>query len=223
MKGLFPRDKRVFLTETHFYLSWVHRIVSHPRVLNTVESVLGPNIMVSNSHWFPKFPGDKAFVSWHQDATYWGLSPANVTTAWVALSESTPQNGCLRVVPGSHRPPLLPQRETYAADNMLSRGQEIALEVDDNHAVDLPLRPGHSPFTTSASSMDPGLIGRTPLESDWPFATFRPTLFLGGIWSCSFAARMNTETSRSLIRGSVTWPTARARVTAKLWSAKPEI
>jgi len=142
LKGLLPREKLGFLIETHLFLTWAHRLVSHPRVLDAVESVLGPNIMVWNSHWFPKFPGDRAFVSWHQDATYWGLTPPNATTAWIALSESTPENGCLRVVPGTHKPPLLPQRETYAPDNMLSRGQEIAVEVDEDQVVDLPLHPG---------------------------------------------------------------------------------
>ncbi len=142
LKHLLPREKLGFLAETHFFLHWVYRLVSHPRVLDAVESVLGPNIMVWNSHWFPKFPGDRAYVSWHQDATYWGLSPANVTTAWIALSESTVENGCLRVVPGTHKPPLLPQRETYAPDNMLSRGQEIAVKVDEATAVDLPLHAG---------------------------------------------------------------------------------
>jgi non-heme Fe2+,alpha-ketoglutarate-dependent halogenase len=142
LKHLLPREKVGYLAETHFFLNWVFCIVSHPRVLDAFESVLGPNILVWNSHWFPKFPRDRAYVSWHQDATYWGLSPANVTTAWIALSESTPENGCLRVLPASHKPPLLPQRETYAPDNMLSRGQEIAVEVDEAQAVDLPLHAG---------------------------------------------------------------------------------
>ena len=142
MRGLLPRERRAFMTETHCFLRWVYEIVSHPRILDAVESVIGPNIIVWASQWFPKFPGDKAYVSWHQDATYWGLQPPNVTTAWVALSESSAQNGCMRVVPGTHKPPLLPQRETYAADNMLSRGQEIAVEVDEDQAVDMPLLPG---------------------------------------------------------------------------------
>src|SRR2546427_11100275 len=64
MKGLLPRDRRVFLTETHFFMRWVHGIVSHARVLDAVESVLGPNILVWGSQWFPKLPRDKAFVSW---------------------------------------------------------------------------------------------------------------------------------------------------------------
>jgi ectoine hydroxylase-related dioxygenase (phytanoyl-CoA dioxygenase family) len=142
LKKLLPRERRRFLSETHFFLRWVWEIVSHPRVLDAVESVLGPDIMVWSSQWFPKFPRDKAFVSWHQDATYWGLTPPNVTTAWVALSESTQQNGCMRVVPGTHKTPFLPQRETYGPDNMLSRGQEIAVEVNESEAVDLILRPG---------------------------------------------------------------------------------
>ena len=142
LKQLLPRDRRGFLSETHFFLRWVYEIVSHPRVLDAVESVLGPDIMVWSSQWFPKFPNDKAFVSWHQDATYWGLTPANVTTAWIALSQSTPQNGCMRVVPGTHKTLHLPQRETYGPDNMLSRGQEIAVDVDEAQAVDLILQPG---------------------------------------------------------------------------------
>ncbi len=142
LKQLLPRDRRTFMSETHFFLRWVYEIVSHPRVLDAVESVLGPDIMVWSSQWFPKFPHDKAFVSWHQDATYWGLTPPNVTTAWIALSQSTPQNGCMRVIPGTHKTLNLPQRETYGPDNMLSRGQEIAVEVDEAHAVDLILRPG---------------------------------------------------------------------------------
>ena len=142
LNSLLPRDRRVYFTETHYFLRWVYQIVSHPLVLDAVESVLGPDILVWSSQWFPKFPGDHAYVSWHQDATYWGLSPANVTTAWIALSESIPENGCMRVVPGTHKTPLLPQCETYAPDNILSRGQEIAVEVKESEAVDMVLRAG---------------------------------------------------------------------------------
>lgn len=139
--GKLPRDWRPFLTETHLFLRWVYDMVASPRVLDAVESVLGPDIIVWNTHWFPKPASDSAYVSWHQDATYWGLSPPHVTTAWIALTDSTEASGCLRVVPGSHRS-LLPQRETFAAANMLSRGQEIAVEVDEAAAVSLVLEPG---------------------------------------------------------------------------------
>ena len=139
---LLQRDRRIYLSDTHLFLNWVYRIVSHPSILNAVECVLGPNILVWGTQWFPKLPGDRAYVSWHQDGTYWGLHPPNVTTAWIALSESNPANGCMRVVPGTQKTPKLPQRETYAPDNMLSRGQEIAVEVHEAQAVDLILRPG---------------------------------------------------------------------------------
>ena len=70
------------------------------------------------------------FVSWHQDATYWGLSEPDVVTAWVAFTESTPANGNMRVIPGSHRAPVA-HVDTFHPDNLLSRGQEITVEVDE--------------------------------------------------------------------------------------------
>ncbi len=142
LKGLLQRDRRNYFTDMHLCLEWVYKIVSHPFVLNAVESILGPNLLVWGAQWFPKLPDEKAYVSWHQDGTYWGLHPPSVTTAWIAFTESNRENGCMRVVPGTHKYPLLPQRETYAAHNMLSRGQEIAVEVDEKQAVDLVLRPG---------------------------------------------------------------------------------
>jgi chlorinating enzyme len=96
LRTLLPRDRSVVFLETHSFLNWVYRIVSHPRILDAVEDILGSNILVWSSHWFPKLPGEKTYVSWHQDAVYWGLHPPKVTTAWVALSESTPANGCMR-------------------------------------------------------------------------------------------------------------------------------
>ena len=141
LKGRPPREWGKYLIDTHLFLRWVYEMTVDSRVLDGVESVLGPNILVWGSQWFPKFAHDKSYVSWHQDAAYWGLSPLNVTTAWIALVPSTRENGCMRVVPGTHRG-LLPQRETYAEANMLSRGQEIAVEVDESLAVDFVLRPG---------------------------------------------------------------------------------
>jgi len=142
LKALPPKNHYVVLSETQTYLEWVYRIVSHPRVLDAVESILGANLLVWSSRWFSKMPGDKTYVTWHQDATYWGLHPPNVTTAWIALSDSIPENGCMRVVPETHGGDLLPQRETYAPDNALTRGQEIAVEVDESRAVDIVLHPG---------------------------------------------------------------------------------
>ncbi len=138
-----PANKHVSIyAHTHTFLGWVYRMIAHPNVLDAVESVLGPNLLVRDSGWFVKMPGDKKYISWHQDATYWGLHPPKVTTAWIALSDSIPENGCMRVVPGSQKNPILPHRETYAAENALSRGQEIGVEVDEKQVVDIVLQSG---------------------------------------------------------------------------------
>jgi hypothetical protein len=127
---------------THTFLRWVFRMVSHPNVLDAVESVLGRDLLVWDTGWFAKMPGENKYITWHQDATYWGLHPPKVATAWIALSDCIPENGCLRVIPGSHKQPLLPQRDTYEPQNALSRGQEIAVDVNEAKAVDIVLRPG---------------------------------------------------------------------------------
>ena len=142
LDGLRANQRYQVLSETHFVLPWVYEIVSHPRILDAVETLLGPDLLAWNTSWFSKMPGDKAYVGWHQDGTYWNLRPPTVVTAWVALSPSTSSNGCMRVVPGTHTQPMIPQRETYLPDNALSRGQEIAVAVDEGRAVDLNLQPG---------------------------------------------------------------------------------
>ena len=142
LQSLSPREQYLIMSETHTYLTWAYRMVSHPAVLHAVESILGPNLMVWGTRWFSKMPGEKTYVSWHQDGTYWGLHPPHVTTAWIALSQSGPENGSLRVIPGSHQGNYLPQRDTYDPKNALTRGQEIAVEVDETLAADLVLQPG---------------------------------------------------------------------------------
>ena len=141
LSKLSPRERRTVYALTHLSLPWVYQIVSHPRVLDAVEGAIGPNLLVWGSDWFVKFARDPAFISWHQDGAYWGLNPPKVTTAWIALSPSTLESGCMQVMPGTQKTQL-PQRETYALDNALSRGQEIALEVDESKAVAMMLDAG---------------------------------------------------------------------------------
>jgi len=142
LQSLAPRDQYQVLSETHLSFPWVYRLAVHSQVLDAVEQILGPDLLIWGSRWFTKMPGDKTFITWHQDATYWNLHPPKVTTAWIALTYSGPHNGCMRVVPRSHTAGLLPQTETFAADNALSRGQEIAVDVDEQRAQDIVLRPG---------------------------------------------------------------------------------
>ncbi len=128
-------------TRPHLLLPWIDEVIRDPRVLDPVESILGPDILCWASGFFAKRPGDGAFVSWHQDATYWGLSSHEVVTAWIALTPSTPETGCLRVLPGSHARQLA-HADSFAPDNMLSRGQEVAVAVDEAEAADIVLAAG---------------------------------------------------------------------------------
>jgi chlorinating enzyme len=126
----------------HLLLTWLNELIRHPRILDPVEDILGPDLLCWGSGFFTKNPHDPARVTWHQDATYWGLSKPDIVTAWVAFTPSTRANGCMRVVPGTHSLQQLPHNETYAPDNLLSRGQEIAVDVDESKAVDIELAPG---------------------------------------------------------------------------------
>ena len=125
----------------HLLHPWMDRLVRHPAILDAVEDVLGPNLFCWGSQFFAKDPGDETYVSWHQDGTYWGLSSPDVMTAWVALTPSIPENGCMRVIPGTHKAQV-PHEDTFAQSNLLSRGQEIAVEVDAAKALDVVLQPG---------------------------------------------------------------------------------
>ena len=126
----------------HLVLTFLDQLARHPAVLDAVEGVIGPNILCWASSFFTKEPHTTDYVSWHQDLTYWGLEPADIITAWIALSPSMPESGCMRVVLGTHTEEVAPHKDTFAEHNMLSRGQEIAVEVDEDHAVDVVLQPG---------------------------------------------------------------------------------
>ena len=95
-----------------------------------------------SSSFFIKDAHDPHYISWHQDSTYWGLSHPDVVTAWLALSPSTRANGCMRVDPGTHLLDQLPHKDTFAENNLLTRGQEVQAEVDEKRVVDIVLEPG---------------------------------------------------------------------------------
>jgi non-haem Fe2+, alpha-ketoglutarate-dependent halogenase len=129
-------------SKPHLLFTWLDRLIRHPTILDAVEDVLGPNLLVWSSSFFTKEANDPAYVSWHQDSTYWGLSSPDVVTAWVGFSESNLENGCMRAIPGSHLTDQLPHKDTFAANNLLTRGQEVMVEVNEAEAVDFVMRAG---------------------------------------------------------------------------------
>ncbi len=143
-----------FKIKAHVAAPWMVDLAGNPVVLDAVEDVLGPNIMLLGSSLFAKKANDPRFVSWHQDSAYFGITPAQEITAWIAFTDSNEQNGCVRVLPGSHLD-VLAHEERIEANNMLARGQTI-LDIDESAAVNLVLRPGefslHAERTAHASA-----------------------------------------------------------------------
>jgi non-heme Fe2+,alpha-ketoglutarate-dependent halogenase len=128
--------------KSHLLFTWLDDLIRTPAILDAVEQIIGPNILCWGSSFFIKEANDPSYVSWHQDSTYWGLEPPDIITAWVALSPSIVANGAMRVIPGSHKRDQVPHRDTFNPQNLLSRGQEIMVEVDEASAAPLELAPG---------------------------------------------------------------------------------
>ena len=121
-------------------------LIRHPRLLEVASQIIGPNLLAWSCGFFIKEAGSKSFVSWHQDLNYWGLDGDDEVTAWVALTPATVETGCMRFVAGSHRMKDVPHVDKFAPDNLLTRGQEIAVEVDEVNAVNVLLRTGQASF-----------------------------------------------------------------------------
>jgi len=128
--------------KTHLLFTWADELVHHPKIVDAVEDVIGPDILCWTTSFFIKEASNPGFISWHQDSTYWGLEPHDVITAWVAFTRSDLISGCMKVVPGTHRGDQLAHVDTFHKDNLLSRGQEIAVDVEEDKAVPILLEPG---------------------------------------------------------------------------------
>ncbi len=120
------------------------RLIRNPNLIAAASQLLGPDLMVWSSGLFMKDANSTNIVTWHQDLTYWGLDDAEETTCWVALSPATRKSGCMKFVPGSHKKQLVPHVDTFDDNNLLSRGQEIAVEVNEEDGVYVELMPGQA-------------------------------------------------------------------------------
>lgn len=128
---------------SHCVIPQAHRIAADPRVLDVIEGILGPDILIWSVEFFIKEAQSKSIVSMHQDLTYWGFGAVDhLLTAWIALSPATQDSGCMNFVNGSHKNPILPHTDTQNADNLLSRGQEIQVDVAPEDRVFAELQPG---------------------------------------------------------------------------------
>src|SRR2546422_4971306 len=154
--GTDPR----YRSRTHVLLTWVHALARQPAILDAVEDLIGPDILVYTSTWFIKEPDSTAIAAWHQDATYFGLRPYVHVTAWLALTDATAENGCMEFLPGSHRLGQLPHRAGVVASSVYRAGLAITVRVDDAPAVHAALSagavpPAHTPLWPPPSPEPP--------------------------------------------------------------------
>jgi non-heme Fe2+,alpha-ketoglutarate-dependent halogenase len=125
----------------HLVFPALDKLAHHPVIVDAVEDLIGPDISLWGSVLFIKEPQTSGFVSWHQDATYMRIEPHDFVTPWLALTPSNLGNGCMSMIPGSHKNHILKHYDTFGEDNILTRGQ-VVKEVDETSAVDLILLPG---------------------------------------------------------------------------------
>jgi ectoine hydroxylase-related dioxygenase (phytanoyl-CoA dioxygenase family) len=169
---------------------WV-RLVSEPRLLDIAEQFVGPDIALFASHYICKPPRDGQAVLWHQDGSYWPLEPMEVVTLWLAVDDSLPENGCMRVIPGTHRWQLQPLRERTDVANVLR--SEIAVDpsmIDESKAVDITLRAGdvsvHHPNIIHGSRANHSPLRRCGLTIRYIPTSTRITKTP---WDCAFLLR----------------------------------
>lgn len=128
--------------KSHLLFAWLGDLVRQARIVDAIEDLHGPNLLCWTTNFFIKEARNPAFVSWHQDSTYWGLDRPDVVTAWVAFTPANESNGAMNFIPGSHTTDQIPHRDTFAQNNLLTRGQEVAVEVDESQARTVVLQPG---------------------------------------------------------------------------------
>lgn len=128
--------------KSHLLFAWLGDLVRREAIVDAIEDLYGPNLFCWTTNFFIKEANNPAFVSWHQDSTYWGLDRPDVVTAWVALTPSHKANGAMEYIPGTHTSDQIPHRDTFAKNNLLTRGQEVAVDVDTSKAVAIELSPG---------------------------------------------------------------------------------
>jgi ectoine hydroxylase-related dioxygenase (phytanoyl-CoA dioxygenase family) len=144
-----------------------HRLISDPRLLDLAEVFIGSNLALFATHYIAKAPKTGRPVLWHQDGSYWPLEPMEVTTLWLACSDSTPENGCMRVIPGTQNLDLQEMKPNTEIDSVLQSEIDASF-VDDSGAVDFILGPGdvsiHNPkivHGSNANTSDRWRVGLT--------------------------------------------------------------
>ena len=167
---------------------WV-RLISDERLLDVAEVFIGSDIALFASHYICKPPSDGHAVLWHQDGSYWPLEPMEVVTVWLAVDDSLPENGCMRVIPGTHTLELHQIKPRTYIPNVLNSGIDPEL-VDESKAVDFVLKAGdvsvHHPNIIHGSNPNTSMKRRGGLTIRYIPTSTRITR---EEWPCAFLLR----------------------------------
>lgn len=185
------------LGNLHFDEPFAWDLATNPKVLDCVESLVGPDILLLATRTFCKYGPSDEFVAWHQDVTYWGLEPPFAVNAWIAIDDADPDNGCVRFIPGSHEWGLREHGKAKEAGNLLSINQEVPLsEQELNRAVDNELEAGqislHHGMTVHGSRPNRSNRRRCGMATIYVPAHSRPAAGAEGNWKVALVrGRMN--------------------------------
>jgi ectoine hydroxylase-related dioxygenase (phytanoyl-CoA dioxygenase family) len=116
----------------HRHCRGIYRLLQEPRILDYVEDLIGPHLISTMTHYFCKEPGDEKQVVWHQDASYWPLTPSKVVTVWLAIDDVEEENGPMQFIPGSHHHGQIPfEYSTAEEKNVLGQSVRSPEEFGD--------------------------------------------------------------------------------------------
>lgn len=174
--------------EPYLLFNWANTLVHHPRVLDAVEDAIGPDILVYHTTVWIKEPNTDARVFWHQDDAYFHLDPPEQVAAWVALSEAGEREGCMRMLPASHRDGLWAHSDKPVPESLARRGQNIGDDLPDDAGQLVPLRAGemsfHNTHTVHSSGPTAAPTGGSVLGSaiSPPMSVHSPNPFPPRCW-----------------------------------------
>lgn len=174
-----PKADMKWRGAAYVYSPWVNHLVRHPRILDLVEDVIGPDILVFWSTFFIKEPGTPHFTAWHQDSTYFGLDPFDHVTAWVALSDATKEMGCMDVISARGKPRQMKHSAARLPNSINGAGQVIVEPLDESDIATMSLQAGeaslHNTLCCHSSAPNRSTNRRVGLGISYVPAHVRPT------------------------------------------------
>jgi hypothetical protein len=136
--------KGIARTKIYLRQPFAYQLATNPAILDAVEDLIGPDIMLYQNAAWVKNAGEDSYVSWHQDNTYFGHEPCEVLSVWLALTPSRPESGSMRFLPGSHKLGMLPVHYEPTNENLLSSGQVAEFDASAFTPVATSLAPGEA-------------------------------------------------------------------------------